>query len=79
MRYWMEDGSCVFDYKMEEVNEELLKNVKYGYYTYGYEDSVAGATADKRHGTVELRYPSEEGQITVRASWLDGFTMDLFQ
>ena len=76
--YWMEDDSCVFDYKMETVNAELLKNVRLGYYTFGYEDSVSGASASNPHGTVELTFTSNGIEVNVLKSWKNGFTMEKF-
>ena len=78
-KYWMEDNSCVFNYKMEEVNEALLANVKQGFYTYGYEDSVTSSSASNWHGTVELHFKSSTIETRVLKSWRNGFTMDLFE
>jgi len=78
-RYWMEDNSCVFNYKMGEVNESLLANVTQGFYTYGYEDSVSGSSATNMHGTVELKFTSGGIKVNVLKSWKNGFTMETFE
>ena len=78
-RYWMEDNSCVFNYKMEAVNNSLLANVTQGFYTYGYEDSVTNSSASNPHGTVELYFTSTGVNTQVRKSWKNGFTMELFE
>lgn len=54
-RYWMEDDSTVFDYRIKEINETLYGYADNKYYTYGYEDCT-GATSDNPHGTVELTF-----------------------
>jgi hypothetical protein len=63
---------------MEEVNRALLANVTQGFYTYGYEDCVEGATADNWHGTVELHFTGGDIQVKVLKSWRSSFTMEEF-
>lgn len=78
-RYWMEDNSCVFNYKMEEVNEKLCANVTVGFYTYGYEDSITNSSASNQHGTVQLYFEQDGIKVDTLQSWKNGFGMETFK
>lgn len=77
-RYWMEDGSTVFDYKIEEYNQNLCASADNEYYTYGYEDGIS-AIVDNRHGTVELTFTTDGINANILKTWHEGFKMETFQ
>ena len=74
--YWMEDGSSVFCYDIYENNRKLFAKAD-AYYTFGYEDSVTGATEENPHGTVRLTF-GDKIQATVLKSWSTQYTTESF-
>ena len=61
-RYWLEDNSSVFEYKIKTYNEYLYASANGRYFTYGYED-ITGATKENPHGMVTVTF-STNGIIT---------------